>query len=179
MLGFTQTCFEGSMYLFVFLWVPFLQEAIPQSPGDLPLGYVFSSFMVSMTLGSVIYTSIVSLSRLDGAVPRATTSDSSTSDSVSSAALPPAIISHDRAITLHAKLSSAVCAASAAALLLSIVDEHEHTRFWAFCVFEACVGMYYPVQGMLRGRLIEDEHRATVRLPIRSWRHGCLRLTTA
>ncbi|RPD60216.1 DUF791-domain-containing protein [Lentinus tigrinus ALCF2SS1-7] len=163
-LGFTQTCFEGSMYLFVFLWVPFLQEATPQTPGGLPLGYIFSSFMVSMTLGSVIYTSIVSLSRLDGSALYAAgpTSDSSTSGSAPSDTPSPAVTSYERAITLHAKLSSVVCAASAAAFLLSIANEHEHPRFWAFCVFEACVGMYYPVQGMLRGRLIEDEHRATL-----------------
>ncbi len=164
-LGLTQTCFEGAMYLFVFLWVPFLQEATPQTPGSLPLGYIFSSFMVSMTLGSVIYTSIVSLSRLDGSAPHAQTSDSSTSESASSDTPHSALPSHERAITLHAKLSSAVCVVSAAAFLLSIANEHEHPRFWAFCVFEACVGVYYPVQGMLRGRLIEDEHRATVRSP--------------
>ncbi|RDX51725.1 DUF791-domain-containing protein [Lentinus brumalis] len=161
-LGLTQTCFEGAMYLFVFLWVPFLQEATPQTPGSLPLGYIFSSFMVSMTLGSVIYTSIVSLSRLDGSAPHAQTSDSSTSESASSDTPHSALPSHERAITLHAKLSSAVCVVSAAAFLLSIANEHEHPRFWAFCVFEACVGVYYPVQGMLRGRLIEDEHRATL-----------------
>ena len=39
-------------------------------------------------------------------------------------------------------------------------------RCVAFCVFEACVGMYYPVQGMLRSVLILDEHRATVSRPL-------------
>ncbi|KAJ7809854.1 hypothetical protein B0H14DRAFT_2864972 [Mycena olivaceomarginata] len=59
-LGLTQTCFEGSMYLFVFLWVPALQEH--SLLGLLPLGYIFSSFMLSMMLGSVLYTYLVAIS---------------------------------------------------------------------------------------------------------------------
>ncbi|KAJ7119928.1 hypothetical protein C8R43DRAFT_1099133 [Mycena crocata] len=128
-LGLTQTCFEGSMYLFVFLWVPSLQEY--SLMGLLPLGYIFSSFMLSMMLGSVLYTFI---------------SASSTESS----------------LLTHAKLSSAVCATSALALAVSVTQPDERMRFWAFCAFEACVGMYYPVQGMLRGSLIANENRATL-----------------
>jgi hypothetical protein len=62
----------------------------------------------------------------------------------------------------HAKLSSAVCALAALALAVSVSQPDERARFWAFCVFEACVGLYYPVQGMLRGALIANEHRATL-----------------
>lgn len=133
-LGLTQTCFEGSMYLFVFLWVPSLQESAPPFAPPLPLGYIFSCFMVSMMLGSLLYTAI------------------------SAHSLPTA----ESTLTLHAKLSSLVCAVSALALGVSVRSRDEHTRFWAFCAFEACVGMYYPVQGMLRGNLISNEHRATL-----------------
>ncbi|KAF9051877.1 hypothetical protein BJ165DRAFT_1340856 [Panaeolus papilionaceus] len=136
-LGLTQTCFEGSMYLFVFLWVPSLQEATISST-VLPLGYIFSSFMVSMMLGSLLYTAIVSYSQ------RGPTAGS------------------DSSLTLHAKLSSIVCAFAALALASSVYSEDEYVRFWAFCLFEACVGMYYPVQGTLRGTLISNEHRATL-----------------
>jgi hypothetical protein len=129
-VGLTQTCFEGSMYLFVFLWVPSLQEASPTFPSiALPLGYIFSSFMISMVLGSLLYS---------------------------------AVITHSGGLTVHAKLSSLVCAVAALALATSVRSESERVRFWAFCAFEACVGMYYPVQGMLRGTLISNEHRATV-----------------
>lgn len=138
-LGLTQTCFEGSMYLFVFLWVPALQEYATSYPAQpLPLGYIFSSFMISMMLGSLLYTAIssyhASQTRPGG----------------------------DSSLTLHAKLSSLVCAVSAAALACSISSRSEYVRFFAFCLFEACVGMYYPVQGMLRGTLISNEHRATL-----------------
>lgn len=129
-IGLTQTCFEGSMYLFVFLWVPSLQEASPTFPTiALPLGYIFSSFMISMILGSLLYS---------------------------------AVTTHSGGLTVHAKLSSLVCAVAALALATSVRSESERVRFWAFCAFEACVGMYYPVQGMLRGTLISNEHRATV-----------------
>ncbi|KAF8957856.1 hypothetical protein BDZ97DRAFT_1924236 [Flammula alnicola] len=136
-LGLTQTCFEGSMYLFVFLWVPSLQEH-KASPLPLPLGYIFSSFMISMMLGSLLYTAIVSYAQRN--VNRG----------------------GDSSLTLHAKLSSIVCAVSAFALATSVASQDEHIRFWAFCLFEACVGMYYPVQGTLRGTLISNEHRATL-----------------
>ena len=137
-IGLTQTCFEGSMYLFVFLWVPSLQEAT-LSTSPLPLGYIFSCFMIAMMLGSLMYTTI--------------TNFSARSDS------------HEEPLVLNAKLSSLVCAVSALAFAVTITCKHdEHMRFWAFCAFEACVGIYYPVQGMLRGVLISNEHRATVRV---------------
>ncbi|KAF9528416.1 hypothetical protein CPB83DRAFT_894447 [Crepidotus variabilis] len=136
-LGLTQTCFEGSMYLFVFLWVPSLQEHTIYH--ILPFGYIFSGFMISMMLGSLLYTAIVSFHQRVSSRPGA-----------------------DSSLTLHAKLSSLVCAVSALALASSVVSHDERVRFWAFCLFEACVGMYYPVQGTLRGTLISDEHRATL-----------------
>ncbi|KAJ7275665.1 hypothetical protein C8J57DRAFT_1177338 [Mycena rebaudengoi] len=128
-LGLTQTCFEGSMYLFVFLWVPALQEF--SILGLLPLGYIFSAFMLSMMLGSMFYTF---------AAAKAT----------------------DNSLLAHAKLSGGVCAVAGLALAVSVTQHDERARFWAFCVFEACVGAYYPVQGMLRGSLIANEHRATL-----------------
>ncbi|GBE88863.1 hypothetical protein BKA93DRAFT_497710 [Sparassis latifolia] len=136
-IGLTQTCFEGSMYLFVFNWVPALQEA-SMDASSLPLGYIFSCYMVAMMVGSLLYTSIVSYFQ--------------PSESAGS----------DGPLTLHAKLSSLVCAVSALSFAISIESTQEHVRFWAFCVFEACVGLYYPVQGMLRGTLISNEHRATL-----------------
>lgn len=95
--------------------------------------------MVSMMLGSLLYTSICTYS-----LP-------------SSPGAP-----QDSSLTLHAKLSSLVCAISSLALAMSIRSNSEQVRFWAFCAFEMCVGMYYPVQGMLRGALVSNEHRATV-----------------
>jgi MFS transporter, MFS domain-containing protein family, molybdate-anion transporter len=159
-LGLTQTIFEGSMYLFVFIWVPTLQESSLE-PSSLPLGYIFSAFMVSMMLGSLLYTYITAhwFSPSNTPVP----SKHARSASVTSLAG-----QGDSSLVLHAQLSSLVCAAAAVTFAACVSvgkgkGEHgEHLKFWAFCMFEACVGMYYPVQGMLRGSLIANEHRATV-----------------
>lgn len=107
-----------------------------------------------MTLGSVLYTLVVSRSHFNDSRPR-------THEGPPDALGPHP--SYEAAIALHAKLSVGVCIISAAAFISSVAVSREHMRFWAFCVYEACVGMYYPVQGMLRGRLVQDEHRATVR----------------
>ncbi|KAL1739585.1 hypothetical protein HDZ31DRAFT_49137, partial [Schizophyllum fasciatum] len=156
-LGLTQTCFEGSMYLFVFLWVPSLQEARGGVlDGPLPLGYIFSSFMVSMMLGSQLYAAIVE-HFLPPPPPAAQ----------AAAERDPHAATNDPSLTLHAKLSSIVCALSGLALAASVCNFDARMRFYAFCAFEACVGMYYPVQGMLRGTLIQDDVRATLSSLIR------------
>jgi len=156
-LGLTQTIFEGSMYLFVFIWVPTLQES-SLNPSSLPLGYIFSAFMVSMMLGSLLYTYITahwySPSTSTGSQKQASVGSSSSQG--------------DASLLLHAQLSSLVCAAAAVTFAACVrvgkgkSEEGEHLKFWAFCLFEACVGMYYPVQGMLRGSFISNEHRATL-----------------
>ncbi|KAF8609474.1 DUF791-domain-containing protein [Ceratobasidium sp. AG-I] len=131
-LGLVQTCFEGSMYLFVFLWVPSMQETA--APGEeLPLGLIFSAFMVSMMLGSLLYKSLVTYAN-----------------------------NGESTLVLHAKLSSSTLLVAAFALAINNIAHDSRWRFWAFCLFEACVGIYYPVQGMLRGTMIQNDHRATL-----------------
>ncbi|KAA1474489.1 DUF791-domain-containing protein [Dentipellis sp. KUC8613] len=161
-LGLTQTIFEGSMYLFVFIWVPTLQESSPNASA-LPLGYIFSTFMVSMMLGSLFYTFITA--HWSRPAPIRLHARSASIASIASTAG----VASDPPLILHAKLSSLVCAVSALAFAACVHAGSaggnpwaEHLKFWAFCAFEACVGMYYPVQGMLRGSLIANEHRATV-----------------
>ncbi|KAG8746369.1 hypothetical protein FRC12_014301 [Ceratobasidium sp. 428] len=130
-LGLVQTCFEGSMYLFVFLWVPSMQEAAYGE--SLPLGLIFSAFMVSMMLGSLLYKSLVTYCSAG-----------------------------ESTLVLHAKLSSFTLLTAAFALAVNNLAHDVRFRFWAFCMFEACVGVYYPVQGMLRGTMIQNDHRATL-----------------
>ena len=167
-LGLTQTIFEGSMYLFVFIWVPTLQES-SLNPSSLPLGYIFSAFMVSMMLGSLVYTFVTA--HWFRPAPASTLQKHTRSASVSS--LSP---QGNSTLMLHAQLSALVCAAAAVTFSACVSvgkgksEQGEHFKFWAFCLFEACVGMYYPVQGMLRGSLIANEHRATVS----TFHRGCV-----
>jgi len=68
-IGLIQSLFEGAMYSFVFIWTPALQRGTSGSHGDLPFGWIFASFMVSVMIGSVIFgyltkfTSVEALAR--------------------------------------------------------------------------------------------------------------------
>ena len=46
LVGIAQSLFEGSMYTFVFMWTPQLDETNPTGE-KLPYGTVFAIFMVS------------------------------------------------------------------------------------------------------------------------------------
>mmetsp|Transcript_10469 Transcript_10469/g.25508 ORF Transcript_10469/g.25508 Transcript_10469/m.25508 type:complete len:483 (+) Transcript_10469:33-1481(+) len=48
LLGGIQSCFEGSMYIFVFMWTPKLEPLFP----GLPHGQVFACFMTCSAVGS-------------------------------------------------------------------------------------------------------------------------------
>lgn len=122
------------MYFFAFIWVPSLQE-VSRLNDLLPLGYIFASFMVSITTGSILYNTIVARSKIKGTYS---------------------------SLTFHAKFSSVICAVSALTFAICVASSYEDWRYLAFLVFEICVGMYFPVQGMLRGMLISKDYQATV-----------------
>lgn len=52
--GLVNSLFEGSMYSFVFMWVPSMLQALNGRP--LPTGLVFSSFMTCMSLGGLLFS---------------------------------------------------------------------------------------------------------------------------
>ncbi|CAM9149613.1 unnamed protein product [Ectocarpus sp. 8 AP-2014] len=55
LLGMVQSLFEGGTFTFVFMWVPTLQGVL--SDGVLlPTGLIFSSFMVCITIGGVLFS---------------------------------------------------------------------------------------------------------------------------
>lgn len=68
----------------------------------------------------------------------------------------------DGLVKRHASLAVLTCGAAALALVTSAMSMSLSVRFWAFCAFEATVGMYFPIMGTLRGTLIPDEARASV-----------------
>jgi hypothetical protein len=57
--GLIQSCFESSMYIFVFMWSPALSKPITElnlaTPSVLYHGWVFASFMVSAWCGSFLF----------------------------------------------------------------------------------------------------------------------------
>jgi MFS family permease len=52
-LGLSQAFFEGAVFSFVFMWVPSLLSA---GDGILPTGLIFSCFMISMTIGGIVFS---------------------------------------------------------------------------------------------------------------------------
>mmetsp|Transcript_47256 Transcript_47256/g.119686 ORF Transcript_47256/g.119686 Transcript_47256/m.119686 type:complete len:444 (-) Transcript_47256:201-1532(-) len=60
LLGAVNALFEGSMYSFVFMWVPTMLGALKGSP--LPNGLVFASMMTCISLGGVLFSPSMLLS---------------------------------------------------------------------------------------------------------------------
>ena len=62
---------------------------------------------------------------------------------------------------------------AASALLIVVLVQGELGRFWALCIFEACLGVYFPSMGFLKGNVIGDEHRGRIyglmRLPLNTF----------
>ena len=69
-------------------------------------------------------------------------------------------------------------AAGASFLLALVFADSEGVVYAAFCVFEACVGMYYPCMAYLKGVIIEDGKRAAtyavMRIPLNVFVVGAL-----
>ena len=131
LLGIVQSCFESSMYIFVFLWTPALET---RGHTSIPHGVIFSSFMVCVLIGSTIFGHLVKLGFK---------------------------IEH---FTAH------MLAVACLALVLPAFTSNHVARLSAFCVFEACCGIYWPALGTMRSRYIPEEVRASVmnifRLPL-------------
>merc|ERR1712232_1544870 len=60
LLGTVNALFEGSMYSFVFMWVPTMLSVLKGSP--LPNGLVFASMMTCISLGGVLFSPSMLLS---------------------------------------------------------------------------------------------------------------------
>ncbi len=164
------------MYLFVFFWSAALKSAhahahpakmsgdgtsIPAA-SDLPFGIIFSSFMSGMMLGSLGFSI-------------ATAPPSPTQDSVSKTPSPAWYqFSSPSLLTL-------AIAGAATSLLVPVLTRSEPLTFWAFIVFEICVGIYFPSMGYQKGRIVEDGVRAKVygllRIPLNVFVVAALSLT--
>jgi hypothetical protein len=59
LLGLSQSFFEGAIYTFVFMWVPSL---IQSTSGSIPTGLIFSCFMLSMTIGGILFSILLQFS---------------------------------------------------------------------------------------------------------------------
>ncbi|KAI1661996.1 DUF791-domain-containing protein [Daldinia decipiens] len=125
-LGFASTMFEGSMYLFVFYWTPTI-KSVQMSTGELPYGYIFSSFMASSMAAALIFNILM-----------------------------------QKRLFKYSRLLIGVLLMANFCFVKLAGPKTEDATFWLFCLFEACVGMYWPCTGYLKGRLVDDDVRAKV-----------------
>ena len=60
MIGLAQTLFECSMYIFVLLYTPAIEETLSsgQASEDVPLGYLFSTMMLAVMTGSLFFQAV-------------------------------------------------------------------------------------------------------------------------
>lgn len=132
-LGFISTCFEGSMYLFIFFWSAALKSAHLNSStptSDLPHGIIFASFMCSMMLGSLFF-------------------------SIASALIKRSYLTTTSMLTI-------TIGAAGSFLMIPIFVHSEALTLWCFCLYELCVGVYYPCMGYQKGKVIDDGVRAQI-----------------
>lgn len=62
--GLISSLFEGSMYIFVFMWTPAL-TSLSSKDSKLPFGLIFSTFMVSCMLGATLFSLVVKVKRVE------------------------------------------------------------------------------------------------------------------
>ncbi|GLJ40202.1 hypothetical protein SUGI_0824690 [Cryptomeria japonica] len=138
LLGAIQSLFEGSMYTFVFLWTP----ALSPNEQDIPHGFIFATFMLASMMGSSLASRLLARPTLK--------------------------------VESYMQI---VFVVSAAALLLPVttsfflesstekggsITTTGCLQLLGFCVFEACVGIFWPSIMKMRSQYIPEEARSTI-----------------
>lgn len=158
------------MYLFVFFWSPAL-KAVSSTPLNLPFGMIFACFMVCLQpephfrafklSNFYLHRSHITLYYFEPSSPHIihpiqldphlshlsiTQSASTTNITQCSVMLGSLLFSNlvSARIISHSRLLTLIFATGSSALLIPILSSSEVITFWSFCIFEACVGMYWP-----------------------------------
>jgi len=147
-LGMGQSCFEGAMYTFVFMWTPALktiEESAAETSGhelqhstSKYLGTIFAVFMVCVMVGSSIFKLFSAKKENLYKIP---------------------LVMH-----IVAFLSMGMTAA---------FINHKPTVYAMFLLFETTVGVFYPSYGVIKSEKIPEEIRSSVmnifRIPLNAF----------
>ncbi|GAB1737304.1 hypothetical protein NU219Hw_g1230t1 [Hortaea werneckii] len=140
-LTFTTTAFEGSMYLFVFFWSPALKAARASSASARGISLEDGGENVPGLPFGLIFASFMSAMMLGSMATSAMNLNLKTSSR----------------LTLH------TVALAAIALIIPVLAKSSETGvFWAFALFEICVGMYFPAMSKLKSEVVEERVRGKV-----------------
>lgn len=143
-LGMAQSCFEGAMYTFVFMWTPALKPkdgtiAVEgeETVSDY-LGFIFAVFMVCVMVGSSVF-------KIFSQKPKAL---------------------YKIPLYLHA---AAFFSMAGVTLFL----ENKTIVYMCFLVFEASVGVFWPAYGTIKSEKIPEDIRSAVmnifRIPLNAF----------
>lgn len=134
-IGIAQTFFECSMYIFVLLYIPAIENAT--NDGNLPFGYLFSTMMVAVMVGSMTFQLFEKQAKTG---PRFFME-----------------CKEDKLLTLALGLAS--CAFMAMAYH---GNSSTTILLMAYHLFEFTTGLYYPAISSLKAEEIPEETRAAV-----------------
>lgn len=143
LLGAMQSLFEGSMYTFVFLWTP----ALAPKGEHLPHGMIFACFMVASMSGSalagrlLVTQSKYRVERFMQAV-----------FALSATAMFVPVIFHTTSVKETDSLNPDAPG----------ITFNGQIQLVAFCIFEFCVGLFWPSMMKMRSQHVPEEMRATV-----------------
>ena len=147
-LGMGQSCFEGAMYTFVFMWTPALksvEEAAAEASGhdskqstSQYLGLIFAVFMVCVMVGSSIFKIFSVRKEVLYRIP----------------------------LVMHAV---SFLAMGTTAMFI----DNKPLVYTMFLVFEATVGVFYPSYGVIKSEKIPEDIRSAVmnifRIPLNAF----------
>lgn len=131
-MTYVTTSLEGSMYIMVFSWAGILISADKTSNNS-----------VSLPFG-IIFASLMSSMTLGSYIFKIATRHDN----------------HSLQASSHAFQTALSFAASG--LLLAVMFERAIFRFWALCLFELSLGIYFPAVAYVKSILVPEEHRAKI-----------------
>lgn len=148
-LGLAQSCFEGAMYTFVFMWTPALkstEETTAELDGKTLtastsqfLGLIFAVFMVCVMIGSSLFKLISSKSKEN---------------------------IYRTPIVIHSVSFIAMA-------ITAVFFDNKGVVYIMFLVFEGTVGLFYPAYGMIKSERIPEDIRSSVmnifRMPLNAF----------
>ncbi|OTB01645.1 hypothetical protein M426DRAFT_265758 [Hypoxylon sp. CI-4A] len=143
-LSFASCCFEGTMFLFTFLWPETLQEAHnkehPDHVDSTPYGVTFATFMATMVLGAMLFSFFM------GGKARPVITER-------------VLVLSEASPTILLGLALVV---SSSSFLVAALSRTELHSFLAFLLLEFCNGIYVPSMAYHRGMVVDDSSRALV-----------------
>jgi len=147
-LGLAQSCFEGAMYTFVFMWTPALKSVaetqaeqdgviLAESTSDY-LGLIFAVYMICVMIGSSVFKIFAVKKEVIYQMP----------------------------LILH---GVAFCSTALTSVLLPQKD----IVYIMFLIFESSVGVFYPSYGVIKSENIPEDIRSAVmnifRIPLNAF----------